>query len=332
MQNLSQSLAQSRQRFIQRQKAEIARELNRVLHDLLTLSQAQERTAQRANEAGSRDDTAPLALDQARAMTGASRMAQRLMDASQKTFFMPPSAQAALGHALNKMEGAAEQLNAGNANQASQLAREAMGEINRAAMMVQNALGQLASSESGTGFEEMMAKMAQLAQQQGALNAQTENLFGQQGGQPSWQKLAAQQRAIQEALNALRGELARQQREMLGDLGKIASDMRETSRELLQRRVAPQTLMRQRQILSRLLDAQQAMRSRGKSKKRQARTGENLTYRGPGSLPADLGEADNPLRHLMRDALKEGYSPEYQALIRRYFENLIEDAKKTTDN
>ena len=332
MQNLSQSLAQSRQRFIQRQKAEIARELNRVLHDLLTLSQAQERTAQRANEAGSRDDTAPLALDQARAMTGASRMAQRLMDASQKTFFIPPSAQAALGHALNKMEGAAEQLNAGNANQASQLAREALGEINRAAMMVQNALGQLASSESGTGFEEMMAKMAQLAQQQGALNAQTENLFGQQGGQPSWQKLAAQQRAIQEALNALRGELARQQREMLGDLGKIASDMRETSRELLQRRVAPQTLMRQRQILSRLLDAQQAMRSRGKSKKRQARTGENLTYRGPGSLPADLGEADNPLRHLMRDALKEGYSPEYQALIRRYFENLIEDAKKTTDN
>ena len=332
MQNLSQSLAQSRQRFIQRQKAEIARELNRVLHDLLTLSQAQERTAQRANEAGNRDDTAPLALDQARAMTGASRMAQRLMDASQKTFFIPPSAQAALGHALNKMEGAAEQLNAGNANQASQLAREALGEINRAALMVQNALGQLASSESGTGFEEMMAKMAQLAQQQGALNAQTENLFGQQGGQPSWQKLAAQQRAIQEALNALRGELARQQREMLGDLGKIASDMREISRELLQRRVAPQTLMRQRQILSRLLDAQQAMRSRGKSKKRQARTGENLTYRGPGSLPADLGEADNPLRHLMRDALKEGYSPEYQALIRRYFENLIEDAKKTTDN
>ncbi|MCE2434997.1 MAG: hypothetical protein J4F29_19060, partial [Candidatus Latescibacteria bacterium] len=308
LQNMSQSLAQARQRFIQRQKDEIARELNRVLHDLLTLSQAEERTAQRANEAESRDETAPLALDQARAITGASRMAQRLMDASQKTFFMPPSAQAALGQALNKMEGAAEQLNAGNASQAAQLAREAMGEINRAAMMVQNALGQLASSESGTGFEEMMEKMSQLAQQQGSLNAQTENLFGQPGqsGQPSWQKLAAQQRAIRDALNALRGELARQQREMLGDMGKIASDMRETARELLQRQVAPQTLMRQRQILSRLLDAQQAMKSRGKSKKRQARTGENLTYRGPGSLPADLGEADNPLRHLMRDALKEG--------------------------
>ena len=333
LQNLSQGLAHARQQFIQRQKEEIARELNRVLHDLLTLSQAQEHTAQRANEAGSRDDTAPLALDQARAMTGASRMAQRLMDASQKTFFMPPRAQASLGQALNKMEGAAEQLNAGNAGQAAQLAREAMGEINRTAMMVQQALGQLASSESGTGFEEMMAQMAQLAQQQGELNAQTENLFGQPGqsGQPSWQKLAAQQRAIRDALNALRGELARQQREMLGDLGKIASDMRETASELLQRRVAPQTLMRQRQILSRLLDAQQAMRSRGKSKKRQARTGVNLTYRGPGTLPADLGEADNPLRHLMRDALKEGYSPEYQALIRRYFENLIEDAKKTTD-
>jgi len=139
------------------------------------------------------------------------------------------------------MEGAAEQLNAGNATQAAQLAREAMGEINRTAMMVQQALGQLAASESGTGFEEMMAQMAQLAQQQGELNAQTENLFGQPGqsGQPSWQKLAAQQRAIRDALNALRGELARQQRDMLGDLGKIASDMRETASELLQRRAAP---------------------------------------------------------------------------------------------
>ena len=91
LQNMSQNLAQTRQQFVQRQKDEIARELNRVLHDLLTLSRAQERTTQRANEAGNRDDTAPLALDQARAITGASRMAQRMMDASQKTFFMPPA-------------------------------------------------------------------------------------------------------------------------------------------------------------------------------------------------------------------------------------------------
>ena len=77
-----------------------------------------------------------------------------------------------------------------------------------------------------------------------------------------------------------------------------------------------------------MLDAQTAMRERGKSRKRQARTAENVPYKGPGSLPADLGEADNPLRRHMRDALKEGYSAEYQALIRQYFENLIRDAQR----
>ena len=328
LQALSRQFDDARQRFVQRQKDEVARDLNRILHDLLALSQAQERTAQRADEARDRSETAPLARDQARTLAGASRMAGRMLDASRKSFFAPPSAQAALGKALNEMAEAAEHLNAGNANRASQLAREAMGAINSAAMMVQNALGQLAASQSGTGFKKMMARMAALSQQQGDVNAQTENLFGRpgQGGQPSWQRLAAQQRAIQDALNTLRDELAQQRREMLGDLGKIAGDMRETARELTQRQISPQTLMRQRQILSRLLDAQRSMRERGKSKKRQARTGEDVAYRGPGSLPANLGEADNPLRRLMRDALKEGYSAEYQALIRRYFENLIADA------
>jgi hypothetical protein len=329
---LSRQLAQIRQQFLQRQKDQIARELNRVLHDLLTLSQAQERTAQKADSVQNRADTIPLTLDQARTISGASRMAERLLDASQKTFFMPPSAGAALGNALKKMEGAAELLNSGNSNSAAKLAREAMGALNNAAMMVQRALRQLAASESGTGFEEMMQQMSQLAQQQGNLNAQTESLFGQpqpgQNGQPSWQKLAAQQRAIREALNALRNEMARQQREALGDLGQIAGNMQKTAEELNKRRPTPEILKRQRQILSRLLDAQQSMRERGKSRKRQARAGENVAYKGPGSLPSDFGEADNPLHRHLRDALKEGYSAEYQALIRQYFEALIEDAQR----
>jgi hypothetical protein len=261
-------------------------------------------------------------------------MAERLLNASQKTFFMPPSAGAALGSALQKMESAADLLNSGNSNRAAATARDAMGALNNAAMMVQRALGQLAASESGTGFEEMMEQMSQLAQQQGDLNGQTQNLFGQpqpgQNGQPSWQKLAAQQRAIQEALNALRNEMARQQREALGDLGQIAGDMKKTAEELSKRHPTPETLQRQQQILSRLLDAQQSMRERGKSKKRQARAGENVAYKGPGSLPGDLGEADNPLRRHLRDALKEGYSAEYQALIRQYFEALIKGAQQET--
>lgn len=329
LQQMAQQMNNVRQQFANAQKNEIANELQRVLQDLITLSRAQERTAQRAESAQNRDQSAPLALDQARTMTSTNRMAQRLLDASQKTFFMPPQAGAALGEALKNMENAAGHLNSGDSQRAAQDARHAMQSLNGAAMMVQRALGQVSSSGSGTGFEEMMQQMADMAQQQSDLNAQTESLFGKPRpgqGQPGLEKLAAQQRAIQQALQELQQELARQQQQMLGDLGKVASDMEETARELQQRQITPETLNRQQQILSRMLDAQKSMRERGKSRQREAQTGADVAYRGPGSLPTNLGENNNPLRQYLQEALKEGYPTEYQSLIRRYFESLMNDA------
>lgn len=329
LQQMSQKMDQVRQQFTNNQKDEIAKELNRALHDLLTLSKSQEQTLKRAETTRTREQTAPLALDQARTITGANRMLERLSEASKKTFFLPPQTGSALGDALQKMENAAGHLNSGNSQRASQDARHAMQSLNSAAMMVQRALGKISSSESGTGFEEMMQQMSQLSQQQGDVNAQTEGLFGkpQPGqGQPGLEQLAAQQRAIQQALEQLRQELARQQQQMLGDLGKVASDMEQTAKELQQRQLTPETLKRQQQILSRMLDAQKSMRQRGKSRQREAERGRDVAYRGPGSLPNHLGESDNPLRQYLREALKEGYPTEYQSLIRNYFESLIKDA------
>ncbi|MBT3603903.1 MAG: DUF4175 family protein [Candidatus Latescibacteria bacterium] len=329
LEQMSQQMNQVRQQFSNKQKDDIAGELNRALHDLLTLSKSQERTVQRAETTQGREQTAPLALEQARTITGANRMLERLSEASKKTFFLPPQTGSALGDALQKMENAAGHLNSGNSQRAAQDARHAMQSLNSAAMMVQRALGKVASSQSGTGFEEMMQQMSQLSQQQGDVNAQTESLFGkpQPGpGQPGLEQLAAQQRAIQQALEQLRQELARQQQQMLGDLGKVASDMDQTAKELRQRQLTPETLKRQQQILSRMLDAQKSMRQRGKSRQREAERGKDVAYRGPGSLPTHLGEGDNPLRQYLRDALKEGYPTEYQSLIRNYFESLMKDA------
>ena len=335
LQAMSEQLQQARSQFLNNQKTQIARELKRVLHDLLALSRAQEQTAQKADGAQTREESAPLAREQARTLTGANRMASRILDAAQQSLFVPPQTEAALGKALQNMEGAIGNLNDGNNRRAAQQAREAMGDLNAAAMMVQNALGQIAASSSGTGFDEMMQQMSQLSEQQGGLNEQTQDMFGQpkpgQNGQPGWEQLAAQQQAIQQAMDQLRQELARQRQQALGDLGKIANDMEETARELRNRQVTPETLDRQRDILTRMLDAQRSMRQRGQSRQREAQTARNTAYRGPGSLPSDLGEADNPLRRRLRDALGEGYSTEYQALIRRYFETLMQDASKPAD-
>ena len=325
---LSRQLGEIREGFANRQKADVARDLNRALHDLLALSRTQEHTARAQEASPDAAGSSRRALEQARVISGTTRLAERLLEASQKTFFLTPQTGAAVGEALRKMEDAAGLFQNGNIPQAARNAQEAMGALNAAALMVREALAGLAESASAVGFEEMLQKMQELAQQQGDLNAQTESLFGQQqkpGGMNLGQ-MAARQQAIRQALDALRQQLEAQRQQVLGDLGNIASEMEETAGDFRRQQITPQTLDRQRRILSRLMDAQRSVRQRGWSKAREARRGRDVAYRGPGSLPADLGEADNPLRRRLREALREGYAIEYQDLIRRYFEALMQDA------
>ena len=327
LQELTRQLRQTRQAFVQNQKTGITRELNRALHDLLSLSRDQEQTARQAEGISRDTDPTPLALEQARIFSGANRMAQRLSEASRKTFFITPQTSGALGQALQKMEEAADHIQRGNASRAARSAKKAMGDLNTAALSVRQGLTDLAFAASALGFEEMLQRMQQLSGQQGELNAQTEALFQQQrpgeGTQMSLNQLAARQRGIEQALEELLASLRQQ---LLGDLRHVASEMEEVAEDLQRRRITQQTLKRQRRILSRLLDAQRSVRQRGWSKQRKARQGRKVAYRGPGSLPSDLGEADNPLRRRLRDALREGYPAEYQGLIRRYFESLMQDA------
>ncbi len=331
LQELTRRLKQTRQAFVEDQKTEIARELNRMLHDLLSLSRTQEQTARDAKGLSRDADTDSLALEQARLLSGAVRMAERLSEASRKTFFVTPQTGAALGKALQKMEEAAGHIQSGNASRSARSAREAMGGLNIAALSVRRALADLAAASSAVGFEEMLQQMQQLSGQQGELNAQTETLFQQPGGltpgqQMSLSQMAARQRAIQQMLKELHQQMARAQQQLLGDLGQVGSDMETVAEDLQRRRITPQTLNRQQRILSRMLDAQRSVRQRGWSKQRESRQGKDIAYRGPGSLPPNLGEADNPLRQRLRDALNAGYPAEYQGLIRRYFEALIQDA------
>ncbi|MCZ6634291.1 MAG: hypothetical protein O7G87_12865 [bacterium] len=337
LQQMADQLQGIRDDFLQTQKAEVARQLNRILHDLLTLSRTQEHTTRQAEQARGEAQTAPLALEQARNLAAVHRLAKRVLESAQKTFFVPPTTGATLGRAIKNMQDAAGQLQNRNGQGAARKAREAMGNLNTTALLVRQALASLSEAGSSTGFEEMLAQMQQMAQQQGNLNAQTQSLFGQQqrpGGQSpgGFDQLAAEQMALQKALDALRQQLARQQQQMLGELGGIASDMEQTAKDLQRKAVNRQTLNRQRQILSRLLDAQRSIRSRGKSRQREAKIGATFAYQGPGSLPAGLGEVDNPLRKRLAEALKAGYSAEYQTLIRKYFESLIQDAGTRQDN
>jgi len=328
---LREKVESLRDRYIAGQKSEVAQNLRRVLHDLMSLSVAQESAAR--PDGGMSSQAAPphMAMDQARSLAGAERLAVRLMEAAQKTFLLPPQTGAYLGEAMAKIGEAAERFQNGNIPQARGTAQKAMGALNQAALGVREALAELKAAGSAVGLDEMLERMLALAEQQADLNAQT----GEEGGGQmpgGFGAMAARQEAIRQALEALRRELGAQQRQVLGDLSRIASEMGEVSRDLQRGAITPETRDRQRRILSRMLDAQRSLRARGWSRQREARPGGETAYRGPGDLPARLGESQDPLRERLRDALGGGYPPEYRELIRRYFEFLIRDATRQESN
>jgi len=64
------------------------------------------------------------------------------------------------------------------------------------------------------------------------------------------------------------------------------------------------------------------MRERDKDKKRKSKTAVDLVYKGPLGLPENLGERGELLNRELINAMREGYSKDYQDLIRGYFDLL----------
>jgi hypothetical protein len=197
-------------------------------------------------------------------------------------------------------------------------------------MQVQNALQAMMQGGSGGGAGSLMQQLQMMAGQQMSLNMQTQQMGGmspQQAAEAA--RLAKEQGAIQKSLEELNREAQQSgdQKKLLGDLQKIAEEMKEVVRNLEQNNVNPETIKKQERILSRLLDASKSTRERDYEKKRKAETGTQMTRRSPKDLDWNSLEGKSQLREELLKALEQGYSKDYQELIRKYFEELEKTEK-----
>jgi len=137
-------------------------------------------------------------------------------------------------------------------------------------------------------------------------------------------RLAVEQEALRKSLEQLNKEAQASvdKERILGDLERIAAEMKEVVRNLEQNDVNRETIRKQERILSRLLDAARSTRERDFEKKRKAQTGTQVARRSPGELDPATLEGRNRLRDDLLKALEQGYSKDYQELIRKYFEQL----------
>lgn len=348
MQQFATQMRQAQQQFQQQQLDKMLSEMSKLVQNMLEISRQQEAFK---NESATLQPRSPRMNDSAKNqsdLTQATKQStQKLSDLSKKSFFISSGLLATMGQSIEEMEKATQSLADNKGREASKNQEKATQGVNQAILQMNQAMQAMQMSGSSSGMEQYMEALQQMAGQQQGLNGQTQQMMGMQPGgqkgqqqpggmQPGGQQgqggnpsplglgsLAAQQKALQEALETLQQKMERgSSGKPLGDLGQIGKEMGEIAKELKERNVGQKTVRKQQRVLSRLLDAQRSVNKEKLSRKRKSRTAEFFTRKDLGNLPENLGEKRNILREDLLKALEEGYSKNYQEIIKTYFDAL----------
>ncbi len=231
---------------------------------------------------------------------------------------------------------AVEQVKARRPDMASAKGQMAMTNINNLTVMLKDALQQMQQQQqqqsSSSGGKKCKKpgkgkpKPGSMSQMQKELNDQISKLKnGQKPGQQMSQelaRLAQKQAAMRRALSELEKSMQKG-KDKSGNLSDIKAQMEKTERELLNKKLSPETIIRQQQILTRLLESEKAMMEREQDQRREAdkpKSTERTT------LPAELKELLRKAR-AQNEQLLEG-SPKltemYQEAFDKYFQSLQE--------
>ncbi len=302
--------------------------LRQALRHVLLLSESQEALRNEIQELRTEQAAVPMARRQTQLVQGTRTVTDSLRQLARRIPQMDRAVQQTAGEALQAMDDAIGALTEGRPPMASSYQTAAMMHLNELARMLADLLDQLQNQQAmgGLSLEQMIEQLQRMAGQQQQLNDQIQQLLNDIQGTrlatdqlERMRQLARQQEAIRRQLQQLaRDREAR--RRLLGDLDALARQMEETVQELQRGQINRETIERQRQILIRLLEAQHSIREQEQERRRQSRPGEDVVRESPPELTPQ--QALDRLRRALIDALESGYAPDYEALIKRYFELL----------
>ncbi|MBI5323914.1 MAG: hypothetical protein HZB41_01305 [Ignavibacteriae bacterium] len=323
---------------------EAIKKMQKAISNMLELSKKQEQLKSKTSSADYNSTQLPkYAEEQADMQEALGNIANSLMELSQKTFAVTPEMGKEIVDALNSIRNAISRLSEMQTLSASQEQGKSMAAMNNAVIQMQNMLSQIQSSGScnnpggsgegqGQGQNQggsFSKKLQQLAGQQQSINQAMQQL-GQQGKlspeeQAKMGRIAAQQGNAQKSIE----ELAKEQKQnpqsdkkSLGDLEKIAQEMKEVVTDMKSNNINENTLKRQERILSRLLDATKSIHDRDYEKTRESKTGKEFNRETPGDIDLRTQEGRNKALQDMLRSIQEGYTKDYENLIRMYFETI----------
>jgi hypothetical protein len=315
--------------------------VRRALEDALTLSREQERLAVETGRLPSRSPAlVPAARRQGELRDGLSAVVDSLRRVARTVPQLGPEVDERARNARREMDRAVERLADRQSGPSVAHQRSAMSHLNELALLLTDLLDQLQNQQQGNGQGEGQGQgqggsgmspqmMQQMGQRQAEINRRIQQMLNESAGERLSPGEGRRLRQLAEQQEALRRQLQRAV-EGAGDglganeqsqLRRVEEQMREAAEELRRGRLDNRAAPRQQQILEKLLEAERSVNQQGREEQREAQAGRD---RPPDRVPGEP-RMDRPADRVRRDlirALESGYAPDYQDLIKAYFERL----------
>lgn len=336
MKKMNQKMQQMQQSMMQQNQMQTFTDMMKILDNLVNLSKQQEElkkesqnmdpNSSQANENAQKQNNLQRSLD---------RVLQQMSDVSQKTFAITPEMGKALGDAKKQMNNAIQSMQNRNTGMASMNQGESMKHLNEAASMMKSSMESMMQGGNGQGgMMSLMQQLQQMSGQQMSLNNLTQMLQQGKSGQLSpqqqseLQRLGQQQELIRKSLEEMNKEAKQsgQSKRLPANLENIMKQMQEVISDMKTEKLDDELLQKQERILSRLLEAQRSINERDFEKQRESNTGQNVVRESPSGINLNSEKGRNRIHDELIKSVQEGYSRDYEELIRKYYEALQKES------
>lgn len=321
LQQIAERLRAIHEQMLEQGKQDVADRMNALFDGILVLSHLQEELRTESLSLGVASPRyRRLAADQRSLADATGHLRDDVEELRRKTFFINSSLDVQLELSGEAMEKALEGYTGRQPTLATNQQAEAMAMLHRALLNLNQSMREMQQASSGTGYDEMMERLQQMAQQQQQLNQGSDMPLPGGASQSMMQEMAARQRALAEQMRQMeRDSRGQGAREILGNLEGLSDAMEQVAKDLDERNVTNRTRRLQRRILQRLLDSQRSLAQQDLSRERVGRVSEDLDHDAPGQLSLD---DENELRRRLERALEGDWDESWRETIRAYFRAL----------
>lgn len=287
------------------QAAENMDDLRKLLDNLIQLSFDQEDIMEGLLGIDGRDPRyTALSKDQKKAKDDAKMVEDSLFALSKRVPQLESIVNREISAINQNMEQAIDHLSERQTNPARSSQQYVMTAINNLALLLDEALQQMqqemankmpgtgnCQKPGGAGSKPSPSSLKQMQDALGKKMAEMEKMLGKKDGksQPGGTKgmskelakMAAEQAAIRKAIEQMGQELNKDGSGAGNELNKLAKEMEEVEKDIVNKNINPETLRRQQDIMVRLLESERAEREREQDEKRESREAKDFSLSNP---------------------------------------------------